>query len=47
MAVADAISPDDPVHILGRGWWSVAAWEAMCDPHFACSPRYRGPAPAI
>jgi pimeloyl-ACP methyl ester carboxylesterase len=30
-AVADAVSPDAPVHILGHDWGSVQAWEAVCD----------------
>jgi len=32
VAVADAVSPDEPVHLLGHDWGSVAAWEAICDP---------------
>lgn len=30
-AVADAVSPDAPVHVLGHDWGSVQAWEAVCD----------------
>ena len=30
-AVADAVSPDSPVHVLGHDWGSVQAWEAVCD----------------
>ncbi|GAC58107.1 peptidase S33 family protein [Gordonia hirsuta DSM 44140 = NBRC 16056] len=32
VAVADRVSPDAPVHLLGHDWGSVAAWEAVCDP---------------
>ncbi|RIT06638.1 SDR family oxidoreductase, partial [Mycobacteroides abscessus] len=32
VAVADAVSPDKPVHVLGHDWGSVAMWEAICDP---------------
>lgn len=32
VAVADAVSPDKPVHVLGHDWGSVAIWEAICDP---------------
>ncbi|GAB09646.1 putative peptidase S33 family protein [Gordonia araii NBRC 100433] len=31
LAVADAVSPDRPVHILGHDWGSVAAWELVTD----------------
>ena len=30
-AVADAVSPDAPVHVLGHDWGSVQAWEAVCE----------------
>jgi pimeloyl-ACP methyl ester carboxylesterase len=30
-AVADAVSPDAPVHVLGHDWGSVQGWEAVCD----------------
>ena len=30
-AVADAVSPEAPVHLLGHDWGSVQAWEAVCD----------------
>ena len=30
-AVADAVSPGSPVHVLGHDWGSVQAWEAVCD----------------
>lgn len=31
-AVADAVSPDRPVHVLAHDWGSVEAWEAVCEP---------------
>jgi pimeloyl-ACP methyl ester carboxylesterase len=31
-AVIDAVSPDEPVHVLGHDWGSVQAWEAVCRP---------------
>ncbi|MEV6274840.1 SDR family oxidoreductase [Nocardia sp. NPDC051832] len=31
-AVADAISPDRPVHVLAHDWGSVQVWEAVCEP---------------
>ena len=31
-AVADAVSPEAPVHVLGHDWGSVQSWEAVCDP---------------
>ncbi|MVU83358.1 SDR family oxidoreductase [Nocardia sp. ET3-3] len=31
-AVADAVSPDAPVHILAHDWGSVQMWEAVCEP---------------
>ena len=31
-AVADAVSPDDPVHVLAHDWGSVQTWEAVCEP---------------
>jgi pimeloyl-ACP methyl ester carboxylesterase len=30
-AVADAVSPDEPVHVLAHDWGSVQSWEAVCD----------------
>jgi pimeloyl-ACP methyl ester carboxylesterase len=30
-AVAGAVSPDSPVHVVGHDWGSVQAWEAMVD----------------
>lgn len=34
-AVADAISPDRPVHVLAHDWGSVQMWEAVCEPRAA------------
>jgi len=31
-AVIDAVSPDEPVHVLAHDWGSVAVWEAVCRP---------------
>ena len=31
-AVADAVSPDQPVHVLAHDWGSVGVWEAVCRP---------------
>ncbi|WP_148574047.1 alpha/beta fold hydrolase [Nocardioides caldifontis] len=31
-AVADAVSPDRPVHVVGHDWGSVQVWEAVCEP---------------
>ncbi|MDL9938744.1 SDR family oxidoreductase [Gordonia sp. ABSL1-1] len=31
-AVADAISPDEPVHVLAHDWGSVQTWEAVTRP---------------
>jgi NAD(P)-dependent dehydrogenase (short-subunit alcohol dehydrogenase family)/pimeloyl-ACP methyl ester carboxylesterase len=31
-AVADAVSPDQPVHVVGHDWGSVQAWHAVTDP---------------
>lgn len=31
-AVADAVSPDRPVHVLAHDWGSVHVWEAVCEP---------------
>lgn len=30
-AVADAASPDRPVHVLAHDWGSVQSWEAVCE----------------
>ena len=32
LAVADAVSPDRPVHVVGHDWGSIQAWEAVTDP---------------
>jgi pimeloyl-ACP methyl ester carboxylesterase len=29
-AVADAVSPDRPVHLVGHDWGSIQGWEAAC-----------------
>ncbi|WP_280303189.1 SDR family oxidoreductase [Nocardia abscessus] len=34
-AVADAVSPDRPVHVLAHDWGSVQVWEAVCEPRAA------------
>ena len=31
-AVVDAVSPHEPVHVLGHDWGSVQVWEAVCEP---------------
>ncbi len=31
-AVLDAVSPDEPVHVVGHDWGSVQLWEAVCEP---------------
>jgi pimeloyl-ACP methyl ester carboxylesterase len=35
-AVTDAVSPDQPVHVVGHDWGSVQAWHAVTDPR-ACA----------
>jgi pimeloyl-ACP methyl ester carboxylesterase len=32
LAVVDAVSPDEPVHVLAHDWGSLEAWEAVCSP---------------
>ncbi len=32
LAVADAVSPDAPVHVVGHDWGSTQAWEAVTEP---------------
>ncbi|MFC0540313.1 SDR family oxidoreductase [Kutzneria chonburiensis] len=32
MAVADAVSPDRPVHVVAHDWGSIQAWEAVTEP---------------
>ncbi|MET7767486.1 SDR family oxidoreductase [Nocardia sp. NPDC005366] len=34
-AVADAVSPDRPVHVLAHDWGSIQLWEAVCEPRAA------------
>ncbi|MFE9323563.1 SDR family oxidoreductase [Nocardia sp. NPDC052278] len=34
-AVANAVSPDRPVHVLAHDWGSVQVWEAVCEPQAA------------
>lgn len=36
LAVVDAVSPSEPVHVLAHDWGSLESWEAVC------SPRARG-----
>ncbi len=31
-AVIDAVSPDEPVHVLAHDWGSIQVWEAVCEP---------------
>lgn len=31
MAVLDAVSPDEPVHLLGHDWGSMQSWDAVSD----------------
>lgn len=31
-AVADAVSPNRPVHVVGHDWGSIQAWQAVTDP---------------
>ena len=37
-AVLDAVSPDEPVHLLGHDWGSMQSWDAVSDP--ALAPRF-------
>ncbi len=32
VSVIDAVSPGEPVHVVGHDWGSVQAWEAVCRP---------------
>jgi NAD(P)-dependent dehydrogenase (short-subunit alcohol dehydrogenase family)/pimeloyl-ACP methyl ester carboxylesterase len=34
-AVADAVSPDRPVHLVAHDWGSIQSWEAVTDPKAA------------
>ncbi len=38
VAVADATSPDRPVHLVGHDWGSIQLWAAVTDP--AAAPRF-------
>ncbi|GGU24154.1 short chain dehydrogenase [Lentzea flava] len=31
-AVIDAVSPDEPVHLVGHDWGSIQSWEAVTEP---------------
>lgn len=31
-AVADAVSPDEPVHVVAHDWGSIQSWEAVTEP---------------
>jgi len=35
LAVLDAVSPREPVHLLAHDWGSIQAWPALSDPRFA------------
>ena len=35
LAVIDAVSPDEPVHLLGHDWGSLQSWDAVSDPAHA------------
>lgn len=35
VAVADAVSPDAPVHLVGHDWGAIQGWEAVTDPALA------------
>ncbi len=32
LTVADAVSPEEPVHLVGHDWGSIQAWAAVTDP---------------
>ncbi|MFD9127542.1 SDR family oxidoreductase [Kitasatospora sp. NPDC059571] len=32
LAVADAVSPDEPVHLVAHDWGSIQSWEAVTEP---------------
>jgi pimeloyl-ACP methyl ester carboxylesterase len=34
-AVLDAVSPDEPVHLLGHDWGAIQCWHAVTNPRFA------------
>ncbi|MET0135473.1 MAG: SDR family oxidoreductase [Kibdelosporangium sp.] len=33
LAVADAVSPVEPVHVVAHDWGSIQAWQAVTEPH--------------
>jgi pimeloyl-ACP methyl ester carboxylesterase len=45
--VAAAVSPDEPVHLVGHDWGSIQCWEAVTEPrlrgHFASFTSISGP----
>ena len=34
-AVCGAVSPDEPVHLVGHDWGGIQGWDFVCDPRFA------------
>ncbi|MBP2320895.1 NAD(P)-dependent dehydrogenase (short-subunit alcohol dehydrogenase family)/pimeloyl-ACP methyl ester carboxylesterase [Kibdelosporangium banguiense] len=45
LAVADAVSPSAPVHVVAHDWGSIQAWHAVTEPHsrFASFTSISGP----
>ncbi|MBE3000115.1 SDR family oxidoreductase [Nocardiopsis sp. HNM0947] len=35
LTVADAVSPDRPVHVVGHDWGAIQAWHAVTEPAYA------------
>lgn len=35
VAVADAVAPDRPVHLVGHDWGSIQGWHAVTEPRYA------------
>lgn len=35
LTVADAVSPDRPVHVVGHDWGSIQSWHAITEPTYA------------